>query len=103
MLISVVRVPDAATAGLVLWALASGALFALGAQAFMHVLFSEEVSRTVPVIQSAPIFTALFAFFFLGEQLGPVEWLAIVAVVAERSGYPRAPRLGAGGPSLTVP
>ena len=74
-------VPDTATVGLVLWALASGALFGLGGQFFLHVLFAEEVSRTVPVIQSAPIFTALFAFFFLGEHLGPVEWLAIVAVV----------------------
>ena len=82
VLIAVVRVPDTATVSLVLWALAAGALFALGVQIFMHVLFAEEVSRTVSVIQSAPIFTALFAFFFLGEQLGPAEWLATVAVVA---------------------
>ena len=79
--LAVVRVPDTATFELVFWALASGALFGLGGQFFLHVLFAEEVSRTVPVIQSAPIFTALFAFFFLGEQLGPVEWLAIMAVV----------------------
>ena len=82
VLIAFFRVPDSATLTLVLGALASGALFGLGAQFFMHVLFSEEVSRTVPVIQSVPIFTALFAFFFLGEQLGPVEWLATLAVVA---------------------
>ena len=81
VLIAFTRVPDAATVGLVLAALVSGALFGLGAQLSMHVLFSEEVSRTVPVIQSVPIFTALFAFLFLGEQLGPVDWVAILAVV----------------------
>ena len=80
-LLAVIRVPDTATIPLVLWALASGALFGLGGQFFMQVLFKEEVSRTVPVIQSAPIFTALFAFFFLGEQIGLGDWLAIVAVV----------------------
>ena len=80
-LLAVIRVPDTATVTLVLWALASGALFGLGGQLFMQVLFKEEVSRTVPVIQSAPIFTALFAFFFLGEQIGLGDWLAIVAVV----------------------
>ncbi len=74
-------VPDTATVGLVLWALASGVLFGIGGQFLMHVLFAEEVSRTIPVFQSAPIFTAVFAFFFLGENLGPVEWLAILAVV----------------------
>ena len=80
-LLAVIRVPDTATVTPVLWALASGALFGLGGQLFMQVLFEEEVSRTVPVIQSAPIFTALFAFFFLGEQIGLGDWLAIVAVV----------------------
>ena len=80
--LAAVRVPESATPALVLWALASGAVFGCGGQLFMHVLFREEVSRTVPVIQSAPIFTAIFAFFFLGEHLGSVEWLAVLAVVA---------------------
>ncbi len=82
VVLAAVRAPANATAELVFWALASGALFGLGAQFFMHVLYRQEVSRTVPVIQSAPIFTAIFAFFFLGERLGSVEWLAILAVVA---------------------
>ena len=82
VLLAVVGVPESATVELALWALASGAVFGLGAQFFMHVLFREEVSRTVPVIQSAPIFTAVFAVFFLGERLGLVEWVAVVAVVA---------------------
>ncbi len=73
--------PDTATVGLVLWALASGVLFGIGGQLLLHVLFAEEASRTIPVFQSSPIFTAVLAFFFLGEQLGLIEWLAIVAVV----------------------
>ena len=82
VVLAAVRIPEGATPALALWALASGAVFGFGAQFFMHVLYREEVSRTVPVIQSAPIFTAVFAFFFLGEHLGSVEWLAIMAVVA---------------------
>ncbi len=81
VLLAVVRVPNDAGSDAVLGALASGAIFGLGVQFFMYVLFREEVSRAVPIIQSAPIFTALFAFFFLGEDLGPIEWLATVAVV----------------------
>ena len=82
VLLAIVRVPNDAAVNLVLGALASGAIFGLGVQFFMYVLFREEVSRAVPIIQSAPIFTALFAFLFLGEDLGPIEWLATVAVVA---------------------
>ncbi len=82
VVLAVVRVPEGAALNLVLGALASGAIFGLGVQFFMYVLFREEVSRAVPIIQSSPIFTALFAFFLLGEDLGPVEWLATVAVVA---------------------
>ena len=82
VLLAVVRVPDGAALSPVLGALASGAIFGLGVQFYMYVLFREEVSRAVPIVQSAPIFTAVFAFFFLGEDLGPVEWLATVAVVA---------------------
>ncbi len=81
VLLAIVRVPDDAALALLLGALASGAIFGLGVQFYMYVLFREEVSRAVPIIQSAPIFTAIFAFFFLGEDLGPVEWLGTVAVV----------------------
>ncbi len=82
VLLALLPIPNNATPQLILSALASGALFALGAQFFLHVLYVEEVSRTVPVIQSAPLFTAIFAVLFLGETLLPLEWLAILAVVA---------------------
>ena len=82
VLLAIVRVPDGATLEPVLWALVSGAVFGISAQFLMHVLYANEVSRTIPVFQSYPIFTAIYAFFFLGEKLGAVEWLAIVVVVA---------------------
>lgn len=82
VLLAIVRVPEGATLEPVLWALLSGAVFGISAQFLMHVLYANEVSRTIPVFQSYPIFTAIYAFFFLGEKLGAVEWLAIVVVVA---------------------
>ena len=82
VLLAVVRVPDGAAWGPVLWALLSGAVFGLSAQFLMHVLYRNEVSRTIPVFQSYPIFTAIYAFFFLGEHLGAVEWAAVAVVVA---------------------
>lgn len=82
VLLAIVRAPANAELSAVAWALFSGALFGLSAQFLMRVLFSEEVSRTVSVFQSYPIFTAVFAFFFLGEHLGAVEWLAVAAVVS---------------------
>jgi uncharacterized membrane protein len=82
VILGAVQVPATATITLIFWALFSGFLWGVSAQFLMYVLYTEEVSRTVPVFQSFPIFTAIFAFFFLGENLGIYEWLAILAVVA---------------------
>ncbi len=76
-----VGVPPSATLESVLWALISGMFYGLGTQALMYVLYTQEVSRAIPVYQTYPIFTALIAFLFLGERLDAVEWLAILAVV----------------------
>ena len=76
-----VRVPAEATWEPVLWAFASGVVFGLSAQFLIRVLYWNEVSRTIPIFQSYPIFTAIYAFFFLGEELGAVEWLAVAVVV----------------------
>lgn len=75
------EVPDAAEPKLISGALISGALFGLGAQFLMRVLYTEEVSRVVPVFQSAPIFTAFLALFLLNENLTLIEWVAIFSVV----------------------
>ena len=75
-LLLVFGIPESATLEAVLLALASGAFYGLGAHILIHSLYTREVSRAIPVYQTYPIFTALIAFFFLGERLGAVEWLA---------------------------
>lgn len=81
VVLSITGIPSGAETNMILIALASGAIWGVGAQIFMRVLFTHEVSRTVPISQSYPIFTALIAFTFLGETLRILDWAAIVAVV----------------------
>lgn len=81
-LLLVFGIPESATLEAVLLALISGAFYGLGAHILIHSLYTREVSRAIPVYQTYPIFTALIAFFFLGERLGAVEWFAVLAVVA---------------------
>ncbi len=80
-LLLVFGIPESATPEAVLLALVSGALYGLGTHILIHTLYTREVSRAIPVYQTYPMFTALIAFFFLGERLGAVEWLAVLAVV----------------------
>ena len=80
-LLLVSGVPASATLEAVLLALVSGAFYGLGAHILTHTLFTQEVSRAIPVYQTYPIFTALLAYLFLGERLGAIEWLAVLAVV----------------------
>ena len=82
VVLAAVRVPPEATWEPVLWALVSGVVFGLSAQFLIRVLYWNEVSRTIPVFQSYPIFTAVYAFFFLGEELDVVDWFAVAVVVA---------------------
>ena len=72
---------ERATLDSVGWSLLSGALTGLSAAIFYRVLFSQEVSRAVPVILTFPIFAALIAVTFLDEQLSAYQWVAIMATV----------------------
>ena len=80
-LLLVVGIPASATLEAVLAALVSGVCYGLGTHILVRALYTREVSRAIPVYQTYPIFTALIAFFFLGERLDAVEWLAMLAVV----------------------
>ncbi len=80
--LGVVRTPPEATAQAVGWAIASGVLFALGGQLLIRTLFTQEVSRTIPVYQTFPVFAALIAVVFLDEVVTPLQWGAIGATVA---------------------
>lgn len=82
VVIIVSGLPDGANWSAIGWSLLSGALFGLGAQLHMRVLFSQEVSRTTPVTETSPIFASLIAVAFLGESLTAIQWSAIVATVA---------------------
>ena len=64
------------------WAMASGLLWGLGLFLFFHALRIEEVSRAVPVQQLAPVFAAIVAVLFLGELLTPLQWAAVLVVIA---------------------
>ena len=64
------------------WAIAAGVIWAAGLSLFFYGLSMEEVSRAAPMQAVAPIFTAMVAVTFLGDELSLVQWVAIVIVVA---------------------
>ncbi len=80
-LLALTRIPPSATYESIVAALASGVCYGLGTHILVYTLYKHEVSRVIPVYQTYPMFTALIAFFFLGERLEAVEWLAMLALV----------------------
>ena len=74
-------VPGDATLSASMTAIASGMIYGISGSMLMWVLFRQEVSRTIPVTQTAPIFAAAFALVFLGESLTVIQWLATLATV----------------------
>ncbi|PZC49110.1 MAG: putative membrane protein [Chloroflexi bacterium] len=63
-------------------AVASGLIRGLSLAILFWVLRKEEVSRALPVTQTYPIFVAILAALFLNEQVGVLDWVAIVVIVA---------------------
>ena len=63
-------------------ALLSGVVWAVGLMSFFKGLQMEEVSRATPVAQSYPIFTSILAVIFLDEVMDPLQWVAVLVVVA---------------------
>jgi uncharacterized membrane protein len=76
------RIPPGATLEASGLAVLSGVFFGLSGILSQRVLFTEEVSRTIPVTQSAPIFAALMALAILNESISLQQWLGIAATVA---------------------
>ena len=81
VLLIAVRVPDEATWSASAIALLSGALFGVSGIILMRVLYTREVSRTIPVTQTAPIFAAFIALIFLDETLSALQWAAVSSTV----------------------
>ena len=96
--LAVVRTPPEASAEAVGWAVGSGVLFGLGGQILIRTLFTMEVSRTIPVYQTFPVFAALIAVVFLDEVVTPSQWVAIGATVAGAAAL--SVRTGAGYKTL---
>ena len=63
------------------WGLAAGVLGGLSGVVFLRVMARREVSRTVPVVQTFPVFVAPVAVLFLGESLRFFDWAAIFVTV----------------------
>jgi transporter family protein len=81
VVLSIVRIPDGVTTAATLTGLLSGLVFGVSGILLISVLYRQEVSRTIPVIQTAPIFAASFALVFLGESITALQWAAILATV----------------------
>ena len=64
------------------WSLAAGVLGGLSAVVFFKVMVKREVTRTIPVVQTYPIFVAPLAVLFLDESLRVFHWFAILVTVA---------------------
>jgi len=77
----VVGVPGEATFIMSFSAFSSGVFFGFCGIISQRVLFTQEVSRTIPVTQSAPIFAAVLALLILGESISPLQWSGIIIAV----------------------
>ncbi len=63
-------------------AVISGFIRSVAIIIMFHIMTREEVSRVIPVVYTYPIFVAIAAVVFLGEDLAQLQWLAIIIVVA---------------------
>ncbi|MET0011835.1 EamA family transporter [Dehalococcoides mccartyi] len=86
---------------IILLAVTAGLLRAFSVYIMLFALKTEEVSRVIPIYYSYPIFVSLMAVPLLGESIGLLRWLAILAVVggvilvsARKNGNGRPFRLG---------
>lgn len=67
-------------AGAVALALANGCIIALAVIGYYRSMQMEEITRVVPLLNLTPLFTAMLAYFMIGEGLAPHFYLAIIAM-----------------------
>ena len=70
----------------------------LAAFLMLYTMRTEEVSRIIPVVHTSPVFVAILAVPLLGEDLGFLQWTAVVitvtgAILISLKGRGRATRL----------
>ena len=56
------------------------------------IMESQDVSRVVPVVSTYPIFVAVLAFLFLGEQVSLFAWIFVIVTVAGAAMVSLAPK-----------
>lgn len=66
----------------VVWALASGILWAIGLSLFFYGLSLEEVSRAAPMQSITPVITAVIAVVLFDDIVSPTQWIGILVVVS---------------------
>ena len=74
--------PENTEPHIILIALLSGTSRVVAVLIMLYNLTSQEVSRVIPVVQTSPVFVAIIAVPLLAETLYPLQWLAIIIVVA---------------------
>ena len=82
VVLALVRTPATATLQSVAWGIGSGVLFGLSGQLLIRTLFTQEVSRTMAIFQTFPIFAAIIGVIFLGETLSFVQAAGLLSTVA---------------------
>ncbi len=82
VLLFIFPLPDNTGILTLLVAIASGIFRTASITIMLYTLIKGEVSRVIPVIYTYPIFVAVIAVPLLGEVLHPLQWLAIIIVVA---------------------
>lgn len=64
-----------------LYAILSGGTLGFAVYLTQRIIFSGEVSRTMPIAQSYPIFSSLLAAMFLNEIMSSLQWVCILVTV----------------------
>lgn len=82
VLFFVFPLPENTEPRVILIALLSGTARVIAVLIMLYNLTREDVSRVIPVVQTYPVFVAIIAVPLLGESLYPLQWLAIIIVVA---------------------
>lgn len=73
---------DTANAASLLVAFGAGIARVTAAFLMLRTMRSEEVTRIMPIINTFPIFVAIFSVPLLGEVLSVIEWMAIIITVS---------------------
>ncbi len=64
-----------------IWVVWSGILHGIYILSLSKAYESQDISYVYPIARSAPVFVPAFAWFFLGEQLTIISFLAIVTIL----------------------